>query len=125
MNNLIIDAATDKIFFKIIINNESYTSDYLNSKKNFDKFNILLFSFLNKNNVNIKDINNILVNQGPGKYSGIRISIAIAKALRLTNEIDLYGFSSDDVLDNDYDNVIDLFKKGQLIKNSIQPQYLS
>jgi len=125
MNNLIIDAATDKIFFKIIINNESYTSDYLNSKKNFDKFNILLFSFLNKNNVNIKDINNILVNQGPGKYSGIRISIAIAKALRLTNEIDLYGFSSDDVLDNDYDNVIDLFKKGQLIKNLIQPQYLS
>ena len=97
----------------------------MNSKKNFDKFNILLFSFLNKNNVNIKDINNILVNQGPGKYSGIRISIAIAKALRLTNEIDLYGFSSDDVLDNDYDNVIDLFKKGQLIKNLIQPQYLS
>ena len=125
MNNLIIDAAMDKIFFKIIINNESYTSDYLNSRKNFDKFNILLFSFLNKNNVNIKDINNILVNQGPGKYSGIRISIAIAKALRLTNEIDLYGFSSDDVLDNDYDNVIDLFKKGQLIKNLIQPQYLS
>ena len=125
MKILIIDAANDKIFFKIIINNETYTSDYLNSRENFDKFSILLFSFLDKNNVIIKDIDNVFINQGPGKFSGIRISIASVKALKLTNNFDLYGFNSKDVIKNNYENIIELFKKGALIKNLIKPQYLS
>ncbi len=125
MNNLIIDAATDKIFFKIIVNSKSYTSDYPNSRENFDKFVILLFNFLKKNNVNIKEINNIFVNQGPGKFSGIRASIATAKALSITNELDLYGFNSKQIKDQNYNNIIDLFNKGHLIKNLIKPQYSS
>ena len=125
MKILIIDAANDKIFFKIIINNESYTSDYLNSRENFDKFSVLLFSFLDKNNVIIKDIDNVFINQGPGKFSGIRISIASVKALKLANNFDLYGFNSKDVIKNNYENIIELFKKGALIKNLIKPQYLS
>jgi len=125
MKILIIDAANDKIFFKIIINNKSYTSDYLNSRENFDKFSVLLFSFLDKNNVIIKDIDNVFINQGPGKFSGIRISIASVKALKLTNNFDLYGFNSKDVIKNNYENIIELFKKGALIKNLIKPHYLS
>tara|TARA_B100000959_G_C14698362_1_gene507728 strand:- start:11 stop:388 length:378 start_codon:yes stop_codon:yes gene_type:complete len=125
MKILIIDAANEKIFFKIIINNESYTSDYLNSRENFDNFSVLLFSFLDKNNVKIKDIDNVFINQGPGKFSGIRISIASVKALKLTNNFDLYGFNSKDVIKNNYKNIIELFKKGALIKNLIKPQYLS
>tara|TARA_B100001250_G_scaffold263333_1_gene226929 strand:+ start:2693 stop:3070 length:378 start_codon:yes stop_codon:yes gene_type:complete len=125
MKILIIDAANDKIFFKIIINNKSYTSDYLNSRENFDKFSVLLFSFLDKNNVIIRDIDNVFINQGPGKFSGIRISIASVKALKLANNFDLYGFNSKDVIKNNYENIIELFKKGALIKNLIKPQYLS
>ena len=124
MKILIIDAANEKIFFKIIINNESYTSDYLNSRENFDNFSVLLFSFLDKNNVKIKDIDNVFINQGPGKFSGIRISIASVKALKLTNNFDLYGFNSKDVIKNNYKNIIELFKKGALIKNLIKPKYL-
>ena len=124
MKILIIDAANEKIFFKIIIDNESYTSDYLNSRENFDNFSVLLFSFLDKNNVIIKDIDNVFINQGPGKFTGIRMSIASVKALKLTNNFDLYGFSSKDVIKNNYDNIIELFKKGALIKNLIKPQYL-
>ena len=125
MKILIIDAAKDKIFFKIITKKESYTSDYLNSRENFDKFSVLLFSFLDKNNVIIKDIDNVFINQGPGKFSGIRISIASVKALKLANNFDLYGFNSKDVIKNNYKNIIELFKKGALIKNLIKPQYLS
>ena len=44
---LIIDAANEKIIFKIIDNNKTYTNDYENSRKNFDRFAILLFNFLN------------------------------------------------------------------------------
>ena len=125
MKNLIIDAAADKIFFKVINDNESYTSDYPSSRENFDKFVTLLFNFLNKNKINIKEINNIFVNQGPGKFSGIRTSISVAKALNFTNKLNLYGFDSELVKNQNYDKIIDLFNKGLLIKNLIKPQYSS
>ena len=125
MKNLIIDAAADKIFFKVINDNESYTSDYPNSRENFDKFVTLLFSFLKKNKININEINNIFVNQGPGKFSGIRTSISTAKALSLTNKLNLYGFDSKLVKNQNYDKIIDLFNKELLIKNLIKPQYSS
>ena len=125
MKNLIIDAAADKIFFKVINDNESYTSDYPNSRENFDKFVTLLFNFLKKNKINIKEINNIFVNQGPGKFSGIRTSISTAKALSFANKLNLYGFNSELVKNQNYDKIIDLFNKGLLIKNLIKPQYSS
>ena len=125
MKNLIIDAAADKIFFKVINDNESYTRDYPNSRENFDKLVTLLFNFLKKNKINIKEINNIFVNQGPGKFSGIRTSISVAKALNFTNKLNLYGFDSELVKNQNYDKIIDLFNKGLLIKNLIKPQYSS
>ena len=125
MKNLIIDAAADKIFFKVINDNESYTRDYPNSRENFDKFVTLLFNFLKKNKINVKEINNIFVNQGPGKFSGIRTSISVAKALNFTNKLNLYGFDSELVKNQNYDKIIDLFNKGLLIKNLIKPQYSS
>ena len=125
MKNLIVDAATDKIFFKIIVDKESYTSEYLNSRENFDNFAQLLFNFLKENKTSIEKINNIFVNQGPGKFSGIRISISIVKALSITNNLNLYGFSSEQVKNYNYNKIIDLFNRGLLIKNLIKPQYLS
>ena len=125
MKNLIIDAAADKIFFKVINDNESYTSDYPNCRENFDKFVTLLFSFLKKNKINIKEINNILINQGPGKFSSIRTSLAAAKGLSVSNQLNLYGFNSDQVNDQNYNEIIDLFNKGLLRKNLIKPQYSS
>ena len=123
MNNLIIDAANDKIFFKIIADKKSYTSEIVNNRENFDKLTILILKFLENHDLNIKNLNNIFVNQGPGKFSGIRASLAIAKALSLANKIDLYGFSSDQVNDQNYAKIIDLFNKGVLIKNLIKPYY--
>ena len=125
MNNLIIDAANEKILFKIITITKSYTSEYPNSRENFDKLTILLFNFLKENNMKISKIDNILVNQGPGKFSGIRSSIALAKALSITNKLNLYGFNSQQIELKDYKKVLSLLKKGILKKNLIKPEYLS
>tara|TARA_B000000557_G_C20514996_1_gene333814 strand:+ start:60 stop:431 length:372 start_codon:yes stop_codon:yes gene_type:complete len=123
MNNLIIDAANDKIFFKIIADKKSYTSEVVNNRENFDKLTLLIVKFLENNHLNINKINNIFVNQGPGKFSGIRASLATAKALSFVNKIDLYGFNSDQIINKNYTKVIDLFNKGLLNKNLIKPQY--
>ena len=123
MNNLIIDAANDKIFFKIIADKKSYTREIVNNRENFDKLTLLIFKFLKDNHLNINKINNIFVNQGPGKFSGIRASLATAKALSFINKIDLYGFNSEQIINKNYEKIIDLFNKGLLIKNLIKPLY--
>ena len=123
MNNLIIDAANDKIFFMIIADNKSYTSEFSNNRENFDKLTILIVKFLENHDLKLKNLSNIFVNQGPGKFSGIRASLATAKAISFVNKIDLYGFNSDQIIKQNYTKIIDLFNKGVLIKNLIKPQY--
>ena len=48
MNNLIIDAANDKIFFTIIADNKSYTTEFGNNRENFDKMNENEIAFKSK-----------------------------------------------------------------------------
>ena len=123
MNNLIIDAASEKIFFTIIADNKSYTSEFSNNKENFDKLTMLIVKFLENYQLNIKNISNIFVNQGPGRFSSIRSTISVAKALSITNNINLYGFNNGDFNEGDYKNIINLYEKGRLTKNLINPIY--
>ena len=123
--NLIIDAANEKIIFKIIDKNKTYTNEYDNSRKNFDKFAMLLFKFLDKKKVNFELVEKVMVNLGPGKYSSIRTSISTLKALNLIYKFKIYGFSSKDVEKYDYSRVFELLKKGKLIKKLIKPLYMS
>ena len=125
MNFLVIDGAQNKINFFSNFNNNSYHKTIKASKNNNEKFSIELFKFFDENGIKLGQLNNIFVNQGPGKFSGIRTSIAIAKALSITNKLNLYGFNFNDLKDMNYKNVIDLYEKGVLTKNLINPVYSS
>ena len=128
MHNLIIDAASDKIFLSLIIDKNIYTCSHENSKSNFEKLIILITDFLNKNKTSINEIDKIYVNRGPGSFAGIRNSLSIVKGLFLTQKIDYYCFS---FLDFDkstnikYEDVPILCDKFKIKKNLIKPIYLS
>ena len=121
--NLIVDAAKDKVFLKIITKEQSYTNEYSNTKENFDKMSLIIFDFLKKNNLKMEYIKNLFVNVGPGKFSSIRSSIVSCKALSMSNNINLYGFSSNQIKNNDYKKLLELSEKGVLMKNLINPKY--
>ena len=125
MNFLVIDGTQNKINFFSFFNNKSYNKSFQFSKNNNEKFSTLLFSFLNENNINLNELNNVFVNQGPGKFSGIRTSIAVAKALSITNKLNLYGFNSEELKGMNYMHIIDLYNEGRLTKNLINPVYSS
>jgi len=125
MKNLIIDAANDKIIFSFITDNQSYTTSHINSRENFDKFMNLLLFFLNKNKLKIDDVDRIFVNQGPGKFSSLRISISIAKAMSLAKNISLYGFDSKFIKNGNYKKLLEIDKKNLLNNDLIKPLYSS
>ena len=114
--NLIIDAANEKIVFVIIADKQSYTSRHANSRENFDKFMELLLNFINKKKLKISDIDRIFINLGPGKFTSLRISLSVAKAISLANKAILTGFKSKDVINKNYKNLIKLAGNKSLIK---------
>ena len=116
MINLIINAANEKIVFAFITDKQSYTSRHTNSRENFDNFMKLLLKFLNIKKIKITDINRIFVNLGPGKFTSLRISLSVAKALSLANSTVLIGFKSQDLLNENYKNLTKLNKNKSLIK---------
>ena len=119
MTSFIIDASKDKIFLKIILDDKSYTNEYSNSSENFDKLGLIIFEFFKKNNVKLTDLKDIFVNQGPGNRS----SIVICKAFKIVKNINLYGFTNEQIQGKNYNKVLDLLKKGVLIKDLIKPLY--
>ena len=125
MNFLVIDGTQDKINFFLRFNTNSYNKSFEASKNNNERFSLLLFDFINENNTKLSELSHVFVNQGPGKFSGIRTSIAVAKALSITNGLNLYGFNSHDLKDMNYMNIIDLYEKERLTKNLINPVYSS
>ena len=128
MNNLIVDAARDKIFLTFIVSKNIYTCSYENSKINFEKLMILINGFLKNNKSSLDDVDVIYVNRGPGSFAGIRNSLSTVKALFLTKEIDYYCFSFDDFEESGsmkYEDVPQLCEKYKIKKNLINPIYLS
>jgi len=128
MNNLIVDAARDKIFLTFIVDKNIYTCSHENSKINFEKLMILINNLLESNKNSLNDIDAIYVNRGPGSFAGIRNSLSTIKALFLTRKIDYYCFSFDDFGESEiveYVDVPQFCKKYKIKKNLINPIYLS
>ena len=128
MTKLIIDAASDKVFFMIIVNGDNYNVSHENSKKNYERLIILLNDFLMSKNLDLKKISDIYINRGPGSFAGIRNSLSVVKAIRLTNKIDYYCYSFQDFLNESeikHENIPNLCDKFKVKKNLINPIYLS
>ena len=125
MKNLIIDAATDKIIFSFITKKQSYTTRHINSRENFDKFINLLLFFLKENKIKMEDVERIFVNLGPGKFSSLRISISVAKAISLAKNISLFGFESKFIENGNYKKLLELDSKNIVINDLIKPLYSS
>ena len=126
MNKIIIDATKDDIFFMIISDTNIYSITHENSKINYDKLIILVIDFLNNYNFEMKDINLMYINRGPGSFAGIRNSLSMIKAIHMIKKIDYYCFSFRDFKgekDLNYENIPNLCEKFKIEKNLINPIY--
>ena len=113
----------DKIGLRI---NENFYIHELDNKiyKN-DQLVLNILNLVKKYKVNLNNKFSFIVNIGPGSFSGIRISLSVAKGMRISKKINLYGFNNSDLKQFDLKNVEFLINKGLLQNKLIKPMYLS
>ena len=75
----------DKIGLKI--NNNFYIHDFDQKINNNDQLVSNILNLIKKYKVNINNNFSILVNNGPGSFSSIRISLAVAKGIKISKKI--------------------------------------
>ena len=106
----------NKDFFIHVIKKEDNMSETLVSK---------ILKFLLKHKVKLKQNFSVIVNQGPGSYSGVRIALSVAKGLEISNKVKLFGFRNTDLKQFDLENIEQLLNKKLIEKKLIKPIYLS
>jgi len=81
----------DKLIDEIIVSDENYHSLYLISK---------IKEICNKNEIELKNLEAIAVNCGPGSFTGIRVAMSIAKIMAGELNLPLIGLNSSEILLN-------------------------
>ena len=84
-----------------------------------------ILDFLKKHNVQLNTNFSVIINQGPGSFSGIRISLAVAKGLEISKKIKLYGYKANDLEVFNQENIEKMLNKKLIEKKLIKPVYLS
>jgi tRNA A37 threonylcarbamoyladenosine modification protein TsaB len=113
----------DKIGIKI--NDKFYIHDFDQKVNNNDQLVLSILNLVKKHKININNNFSILVNNGPGSFSSIRVSIAVAKGMKISKKINLYGYKNADLGQFNLINIELLIKKNLAQKNLIKPLYIS
>ena len=113
----------DKIGLRI---NESFYIHELNSKINKnDQLVINILNLVKKYKVNLDNKFSIIVNVGPGSFSSIRTSISVVKGMKISKNVNIYGFKNSDLKQFDLANIELLISKDLIQNKLIKPIYLS
>ena len=113
----------DKIGLKV--NNNFYIDDFDQKVTNSDRLVLNILNLIKKHKVNINNNFSILINNGPGSFSSIRASLAIAKGIKISKKVNLFGYKNSDIGQFSLANIEVLIKKRLFQKNLIKPIYLS
>ena len=94
MNFLSIDCSTDIGSLFIKIKNKTFNKILQSDKSNNDLLMKQILDFFKEKNLKFDDISRIFVNQGPGNFSGLRGSLAVAKGVSLAKNLNLFGYNT-------------------------------
>ena len=113
----------DKIGLKI--NNNFFIHNFQNKTQNNELLVSTILNLTNKHKVKIDQNFSILINNGPGSFSTIRVALSVAKGIKISNKVKLFGFKNSDLPQFNLENIEVLINKNLIEKKLIKPLYLS
>ena len=123
-NFLILNFIGKKNQIGLKIKRNFYIHDF-DKKADNDQLVLIVLNMIKKHKVNIDMNFSVLVNVGPGSFSSLRSSLAVAKGIKISKKINLFGYKNSDLSQFTVDNIDLLIKKNLVQKNLIKPIYLS
>ena len=84
-----------------------------------------IFDLIKEKKAKIDKNFSVIVNIGPGSFSGIRISLAIAKGIKIVKGTKIYGYKNSHLAEFNLKNIELLIQKNLIENNLIKPVYLS
>ena len=95
MNYLLIDTSNQPLSVAIMKDNEVIAEKTTDIKKNHSvQLMPEIAEILTESKINKTEITDIVVAEGPGSYTGLRIGVTVAKTLAYALNTNLYGVSS-------------------------------
>ena len=124
INNFLIISCTGKNnLIGLKINNKFFKEKLQN---NINSNNLLvnnILSLLKKHKVKLDKKYSVIVNMGPGSFSSLRISLSVAKGIKIVHGSKLFGFKSDQLSELNLENIENLIKNKHLENKMINPIY--
>ena len=113
----------DKIGLRV--NNNFYIHDFQIKTQNNEILVSKILNISNKHKVNFDKNFSIIVNNGPGSFSSIRVALAVAKGITIAKSVQLFGFKDADLPQFNLENIEILINKNLIEKKLIKLLYLS
>ena len=105
MNSLIIDTSTKYLYIALVKDDVVLSEKIFEGSKNHAGNSVYQIDLLLKEfNLKTSDLDNVYCGYGPGSYTGVRISVTIAKMLASFLDVNLYKVSSLFLAGSGYDN---------------------
>ena len=107
------------------VNNNFFIHDFQTKIQNNEILVSSILNLIKKHKVDVDKNFSVLVNNGPGAFSTIRSALAVAKGIKISRNVKLFGFKNSDLSQFNLINIEVLINKNLIEKKLIKPLYLS
>ena len=121
-NFLIINCIGKDDKLGLRINKDFFVHD-IRKKNNYNQMLVSeIMNFVNSHEVKLDKNFSVIVNQGPGSFSRVRVSLAVAKGLEISKNVRLFGYKDTDLAKFNQENIEKLFNRN-LVEKKLQKNW--
>ena len=91
---LIINCTGKDDTIALKFNNKFFLKKLQTNIIKYEALSLTVIEFIKEHNIELDQKFSILVNSGPGSFSGIRVALAVAKGIKLVKKINLYSYNN-------------------------------